>query len=109
MINLPYHMIITNKESLAHGRKTNALGTTIKIKGSSFTITDYNWQILQITNLLESSYRFGWNVYNMKNTGNTLQDFQKYVTTPTFNDGTLKVTKRDRLINRIGSFKYDQN
>lgn len=83
----PYHMIITNMESLTHGRKTKALGTVIKLKGSDYTITDSNWRILQIVNLLEGSYRFGWNVDDavagfMRDNNYTENDIKRYISKP---------------------------
>ncbi len=83
----PYRMIITNKESLTHGRKTKALGTVIKLKGSDYTITDSNWQILQIVNLLEGAYRFGWNIDDavagfMRDNNYTENDVKRYISKP---------------------------
>lgn len=83
----PYHMIITNKESQTHGRKTKAMGVIIKIKGCDFTITDNNWQLLQMVNLIEGSYRFGWNVDKavldfMERSGYTINDLKKYIRKP---------------------------
>lgn len=55
--------IMTNKESLTHGRKRTVMDTQIRIKGCEFEITDGNYRLLQIIDMLRMRYRFGWPVY----------------------------------------------
>lgn len=81
------HMIMTNKESQTHGRLIKVLEETVKVKGSEYPVTEGNWRILQMINLLESSYRFGWDVDEliicfMVKYHYQISDFQKYIMKP---------------------------
>ena len=55
--------IVTNKESQLHGRVRNVCGQKIRIRGSETPVTDDNYKILQVLDMLRMRFRRGWNVY----------------------------------------------
>ena len=55
--------IVTNKESLLHGRVRNVCGQKIRIRGSETPVTDDNYKILQVLDMLRMRFKRGWDVY----------------------------------------------
>lgn len=76
--------IVTNKEAVLHGRVKTVLGKKIRIRGSETLVTDENYKILQVLDMLRMRFRFGWNVYPklrefVKENRITLDSFDPYI------------------------------
>ena len=56
--------IMTNKESLTHGRKKTIMDRKVRIKGCEYAIDEDNYRILQVLDMLRMRYRFGWPVFD---------------------------------------------
>jgi len=56
--------IMTNKESLTHGRKKTIMDRKVRIKGCEYVVDENNYRILQVLDMLRMRYRFGWPVYD---------------------------------------------
>ena len=76
--------IVTNKEAVLHGRVKTVLGKKIRIRGSETLVTDENYKILQVLDMLRMRFRFGWNVYPklrefVKENRIVLESFEPYI------------------------------
>lgn len=57
-----YFMICTNKEASEHGRIIKVCESKIRIKTLPVEITDDNWEMLQLLDLIQYSYHYGWDI-----------------------------------------------
>lgn len=57
-----YYMICTNKDASKHGRVIKVFESRIRIKSLTVEITNDNWEILQLLDLIQYSYHYGWDV-----------------------------------------------
>lgn len=84
-INEPEKLqIITNIESQTHGRNKTFDGIQYKIYGSRYPITEDNYHICELIDLVRNAYHFGWEIHaaaiSIINAGNlTLSDIQPYL------------------------------
>lgn len=64
LMNQPpqYFMICTSKDASKHGRIIKVLESRIRIKTLPVEITDDNWEMLQLLDLIQYSYHYGWDI-----------------------------------------------
>ena len=59
--------VLTNKESSQTGGRTKKIGSVkIRLKGSEFLITDFNYKALELLNLVSGQYHYGWDMEKIK-------------------------------------------